>query len=232
MGRGAIGALALLLLCLLPRGIPQEVPDATAPATVAHDADGSPEIDDPEGEYEKKDPPPVQPCDDGIGPDPNRMPPALPDSQGDSGDTAESESGGGGIGSILSRVVRHVVSKYSNIDMQTGRPFEKPKSQRIPMCPGAKPRRPIPGVDCEIPSPEEKLNCCDCGCGCCSMLRRVAKRAANKFRNIDMTNGKPFKALPSCEELHALRVPQKRDDLPLKSLLAEKAAKAKEKTVV
>ena len=233
MGRRiyAIAAM-LLLLRLVPRAVPQEVPDATAAPTVAHDVDGSPAIDDPEGEYEKKDPPRAVLCDDGIGPDPNRMPPALPSAPpGESGGTGESD--GGGLGSVLRRVVRHVVTKYSNIDMQTGRPFEKPKPQRIPMCPGAKPRRPVPGVDCEIvTAEEEKLNCCDCGCGCCSMLRRVAKRTTNKFRNIDMTTGKPFKALPSCEELHALQAPRKRDDLPLKRLLEEKAAniaKAKKK---
>ena len=215
---------ALLLLCLTRRGFPQEVPDATAAATVAHDTDGSPVIDDPEGEHEKKDPPPIVPCDDGIGPDPNRMRPALPSSIDESRGTAESESGSG-IKSIISHVVQHIVSKYSNIDMETGLPFEKPKPQRIPMCPGAKPRRPIPGVDCNIPEPEEKLNCCDCGCGCCSMLRRVAKRTANKFRTIDMTTGKPFKALPSCDELLAAQAPQKRDDMPLRRLLAEKAKK-------
>ena len=101
--------------------------------------------------------------------------PLLP---GESGGTGESD--GGGL-VPFSAVVRHVVTKYSNIDMETGRPFEKPKPQRIPMCPGAKPRRRS-RVDCEIvTAEEEKLNCCDCGCGCCSMPCRVAKRTTNNL---------------------------------------------------
>jgi hypothetical protein len=222
-------SLLLSLLCLRAC-LAQDVPDATAPATIAHDIEGAPPLDDPEGEFEKKDAPPIVPCDDGIGPDPNRMPPALPPPpEGEkSGDGAGGESGSG-VASLLHRVITHAVSKFQNIDMQTGRPFEKPKRLRIPMCPDAKPRRPVPGVDCELPTPEEKLECCDCGCGCCSMLRRVAKRTVNKFRHINMETGKPFKALPSCDGLMDASppLPSKRDDLPLKRLLAEKIAKGK-----
>ena len=118
MGRRiyAIAAM-LLLLRLVPRAVPQEVPDATAAPTVAHDVDGSPAIDDPEGEYEKKDPPRAVLCDDGIGPDPNRMPPALPSAPpGESGGTGESDGGG----SVLCRVVRRRGDpRADSIDMET-----------------------------------------------------------------------------------------------------------------
>ena len=57
MGRRiyAIAAM-LLLLRLVPRAVPQEVPDATAAPTVAHDVDGSPAIDDPEGSMRRRTP--------------------------------------------------------------------------------------------------------------------------------------------------------------------------------
>ncbi len=221
-------SIAVFLLQLSTHAcLAQDVPDATAPATIAHNVEGTPPLDDPEGEFEKKDTPPVVPCDDGVGPDPNRMPPALPPPPHAKEKAGES---GSGVAALLHRVVSHVVSKFENIDMQTGRPFEKPKLLRIPMCPGAKPRRPVPGVDCEIPEPEEKQECCDCGCGCCPMLRRVAKRTVNKFRHINMDTGKPFKALPSCDDLmDPPPLPSKRDDLPLKRLLAEKVANEEEK---
>ena len=92
-------SLLLSLLCLRAC-LAQDVPDATAPATIAHDIEGAPPLDDPEGEFEKKDAPPIVPCDDGIGPDPNRMPPALPPPpEGEkSGDGAGGESGSGGMG--------------------------------------------------------------------------------------------------------------------------------------
>ena len=213
--------LAWLLSCLCLLCGAQDVPDSTAPPTPAHDTAGSPVVDDPEGEYEKKKAPPPMPCDDGIGPDPNLLGAAL--------EGSESVRSAAGVAPLLDRVVAHTVSKFSNIDMETGRPFEKPKAKRIPMCPGARPRRPVPGVDCELPEPEEKTGCCDCGCGCCSMLRRVVKRTTNKFRNINMETGKAFKSLPSCVdfELSPRPLPKKRVDLPLKKLLSEKVHASK-----
>ena len=89
--------------------------------------------------------------------------------------------------------------------MSTGRNFLKPKKKRIPMCPGAKPRAPIPGIDCTLSKFEpEKVDCCKCGCGCgCGtrMLRRVIKRTVNRHGNINMDTGKPYKDLPSCKDL-------------------------------
>ena len=195
-------------------------------------------VDDPDGDYEKMDDPAPEICDDGLGPNPNIMH-ALPDKDKDrdAGATDDGEQENdeereeaalpGLASSMITRVVKRTVKKFTKYDMTTGRLWAKPPAERIPMCPGAKARSPIPGIDCSLePAPHEKITCCDCGCDCCSLLRRVVKRSVNKFSHIDMDTGKPFKKLPPCNDYEEPVSPKikERPNQPLKTMLKRKVA--------
>ena len=186
-------------------------------------------VDDPEGTYEKIEEEEEVPCDDGMGPNPNLLT-ALPsdETKDASNADADEEAGHDGPLTTLERVVQKTIKKFKQYDLTTGRVWLKPTKDRIPMCPGAKSRTPIPGIDCTMVK-KEKVTCCKCGCGgCCArraMLRRVVARAVNKNHDIDMDTGRPFqKSLPHCldyEETATYPVEAGKDS-PLTTFLMKK----------
>lgn len=175
-------------------------------------------VDNPDPGYEK-----VKvdetPCDDGLGPDPNILEPKNEKDDEESSPEFNPET-------KLERIVRTAVKKFSKYDMDNGNLWLKSKKDRIPLCPGAKKRAPIPGVDCTLTEPEQVVPpCCGCGCGCCKQnLRAVINNVVNRHLHIDMETGRPFKNLPLCRELKQKMVQdvRKEQDVPLKTLLLRK----------
>ena len=194
-------------------------------------------VDDPEGTYEKLDDVSETPCDDGMGPNPNILT-ALPDETERETQQHNGNDNSDGLQTKIERIVSKSVSKFVKYDMTTGALWLKPKKDRIPLCPGAKHRAPVPGIDCTLSKviPEHTARCCGCGCGgCCGMLlRRVISKTVNKNLHIDMETGKPFKNLPPCADYKEpiVHVVESEPDIPLMSMLNNKVAQDDDKRLI
>ena len=217
------------------RRLLQELPPPSNPPFKESDGDAHGEsngdevvIDNPEGEgtYEKLEEKEDIPCDDGQGPNPNIL-----KEEPKQEDENINDDGNGGPLTKLEKIIKKTINKYSKYDLTTGQVWMKAKKDRIPMCPGAKPREPIPGIDCTLVKREpEKYSCCKCGCGgCCAMLRRVITKSYNKFHKIDMDTGKEYSnkiwKLPYCSEYNKDQITypiDKEKDRGLKALLNRK----------
>ena len=184
-------------------------------------------VDNPDPGYEKVEVEETS-CDDGLGPDPNIL--ERNDKHTNSGDNTSPEFN---PETKLERIVRKTVQKYSDYNMDNGKFWLKRKKDRIPLCPGAKKRAPIPGIDCTLVEPERIVpSCCGCGCGCCKQkLRALVNNVVNKNLHIDMETGRPFKNLPLCRELKSAMVQdiRKEKNVPLKALLLRKIKEDSEK---